>query len=86
MMNYFFDLIDGGRHYVDSEGALLEDDECALREARSILGDALRDGIATSFDTNTESDILILVRTSDIPHVVGIRMTLTIEAKPALAS
>jgi hypothetical protein len=80
---YFFDLIDGDRRYSDSEGVSLDDDESAFREARGILGDMLRHGTATPFDLTVDGHLRIVVRTKEIPNVVTLKMTISVEVEPA---
>ena len=78
MTLYFFDLVDNGRRYADSEGVLLEDDAHAVQEARGILGDLVRDGTASDFDL-VAGLLTIVVRTAEVP-ITTLKLTLSVEA------
>ena len=83
MTLYFFDLVDNGRRYADSEGVLLEDDAHAVQEARGILGDLVRDGTASDFDL-VAGLLTIVVRTAEVP-ITTLKLTLSVEAQAIIS-
>jgi hypothetical protein len=80
---YFFDLIDRGSRYNDSEGVHLLGDERAIGEARRIIADVLRDGLATDLSHIADNAFSIIVRTTEAKAVVTLAVTLSIEIAAA---
>jgi hypothetical protein len=79
MTLYFFDLIDGSSRYLDSEGVPLPGDERAVGEARRIIADVLRDGLATDLSHVADNAFSVIVRTAQAETLVTIAVTLSIE-------
>jgi hypothetical protein len=77
MTRYFFDVVDGSRHFGDTEGIVLLDHDRAIGEARRILGDVVRDGLGGTEPSAAEFSIVI--RTSETISVGRIGVTLSIE-------
>lgn len=80
MTRYYFDLVDGPRHFGDSEGTMLLDPEHAIGEARRILGDVVRDGLADDRASTSASKLSVEIRTSDA-SIGRFRMTLSFEVE-----
>jgi hypothetical protein len=86
MTNYFFDLVDRGTCYADAEGLALATDDHAISEARRIMGDVVRDGLADDAARSIKSEMAIVIRTAEIDALITVRMTLSIEIMPLVAA
>jgi len=76
---YFFDVIDKGSRYNDSEGVHLLGDERAVGEARRIIADVLRDGWAADLSHIADSAFSVIVRTAEAEALITLAVTLSME-------
>jgi hypothetical protein len=75
---YFFDLIDNDSHYIDREGIALLGDDRAVGEARRIVADVMRDGLASDVGFTTDSTFSLIVRTAETQVLITLAVTLSI--------
>ena len=78
MTHYFFDLIERGSRYMDREGIALLGDDRAVGEARRIVGDVLRDGLASDVGPTRDSAFSLIVRTAETEVLITLAVTLSI--------
>ena len=86
MTDYFFDLLNAGTFYADAEGLSLPSDQHAIAEGRRIMGDLVRDGLASDVDISSRSEVSIAIRTVESREFVTLRMILSIEMSPVPAA
>ena len=78
MTRYFFDLIDNGSRYIDRDGIALLGDERAVGEARRIVADVMRDGLASDVALTSECAFSLIVRTDETDVLITLAVTLSI--------